>query len=173
MAKREWFLLVYRIPSQPTRLRAQIWRRLQKSGAIYLQNSVCILPATTELAENMQWLAGEIKEVGGEAWVFRGISLLPDQDDRVAGRFVAAGTRECDKALKGLGTLRRRLHSAHSLETLEQIEEEVRRIRMGFLRSQERFHFPTPGAEAVRALLQVLRDQLEQRFEKWTPKRRE
>lgn len=172
MAKREWVLLVYRIPSQPTRLRAQIWRRLQKSGAIYLQNSVCILPATTELAENMQWLAGEVEELGGQAWVFRGISILPNQDERVVERFVAGATQECDKALKRLQTLRRQLQGAHSLEALEGIDDELRRLRMGFLRSQERIHFPTPGTEAVRDLLQGLREQLERGFEKWSLKRR-
>lgn len=172
MAKREWVLLVYRIPSQPTRLRAQVWRRLQKSGAIYLQNSVCILPATTELAENMQWLASEIEELGGEAWVFRGISALPDQDERVAVRFVAAGARQCDKVLKRLHTLRRRLQGVQSLEALEEAEEELRRVRMGFLRTQERFHFPIPDVEAVRGLLQQLRNKLEQRFEKRSPKGR-
>ena len=57
--KREWVLLVYKIPPHPTRLRAQVWRKLQRYGAIYLQNSVCIVPATSELAENMQWIADE------------------------------------------------------------------------------------------------------------------
>src|SRR5437899_2513667 len=41
----KWTLLVYRIPAQPTRLRLQIWRRLQKMGALYLQNAVCLLPS--------------------------------------------------------------------------------------------------------------------------------
>lgn len=171
MTKREWVLLVYKIPSHPTRLRAQVWRRLQKSGAIYLQNSVCILPATSELTENMQWLAGEIGELGGEVWVFRGISALPEQDERIVAGFVTVATRECDKVLKRLSSLRRRLKGAKSLEALEEIEEELRRIRIGFLRSQERFHFPIPKAEVVREKLQDLRDQLEQRFEKWNRRR--
>ncbi|MDQ1548465.1 MAG: hypothetical protein QOD27_123, partial [Microbacteriaceae bacterium] len=36
----EWLVLIYKIPPEPTRLRAGAWRRLKSLGAIYLQNSV-------------------------------------------------------------------------------------------------------------------------------------
>ena len=42
-----WLLLIYRVPSEPTRLRAAVWRRLKSLGAIYLQNSAAALPART------------------------------------------------------------------------------------------------------------------------------
>src|SRR5258706_4971086 len=41
-----WLLLVYRVPSEPTRLRSTVWRRLKSLGAIYLQNSAAALPAS-------------------------------------------------------------------------------------------------------------------------------
>ncbi len=34
-----WLLFIYKIPSEPSRLRATVWRRLKGLGAIYLQNS--------------------------------------------------------------------------------------------------------------------------------------
>lgn len=37
-----WLMLVYRVPSEPTRLRAAVWRRLRSLGAIYLQNSAAV-----------------------------------------------------------------------------------------------------------------------------------
>jgi len=40
----EWFSLIYKIPSEPTRYRASVWRKVKASGAVYLQNSVCVLP---------------------------------------------------------------------------------------------------------------------------------
>ena len=33
-----WLLLIYRVPSEPTRLRAAVWRRIKSLGAIYLQH---------------------------------------------------------------------------------------------------------------------------------------
>ena len=45
-----WLLLVYRVPSEPTRLRSTVWRRLKSLGAIYLQNSAAALLSCTVLA---------------------------------------------------------------------------------------------------------------------------
>ena len=42
----QWLLLVYRIPSEPTRLRAGVWRKIKGLGAIYVQNSAAALPAS-------------------------------------------------------------------------------------------------------------------------------
>jgi hypothetical protein len=39
-----WFVLVYKLPVEPTRLRASVWRKLKASGALYLHNGVVALP---------------------------------------------------------------------------------------------------------------------------------
>ncbi|MCW2942968.1 MAG: ChrB protein, partial [Actinomycetia bacterium] len=39
-----WLVLVYKVPAEPTRLRAGVWRKIKGLGAIYLQNSVAALP---------------------------------------------------------------------------------------------------------------------------------
>ena len=41
-----WLVLIYRVPSEPSRLRSAVWRRLKSLGAIYLQNSAAALPAS-------------------------------------------------------------------------------------------------------------------------------
>src|SRR5262249_57473118 len=43
-----WLLLIYRVPSEPSRLRATVWRRIKSLGAIYLQNSAAALPRSEE-----------------------------------------------------------------------------------------------------------------------------
>ena len=61
-----WLILVYRIPSEPTRLRASVWRRLRSAGAVYLQNSVAALPDTGGAQRLMRTLRNEIVEdMGG------------------------------------------------------------------------------------------------------------
>ena len=35
-----WLILIYRVPSEPTRLRAAVWRRLKELGAIYLPSTL-------------------------------------------------------------------------------------------------------------------------------------
>lgn len=39
-----WLVLVYKIPAEPTRLRAGVWRKIKNLGAVYLQNAVAALP---------------------------------------------------------------------------------------------------------------------------------
>ena len=66
-----WLLLVYRVPSEPTRLRATVWRRLKALGAIYLQNSAAALPASESAERSLRALRNEIGEMGGSAHLLR------------------------------------------------------------------------------------------------------
>src|SRR5689334_16135150 len=84
---RDWTLLVYKIPPQPTRLRLQIWRRLQKMGALYLQDAVCLLPALPEHTENMQYVAAAIEEMGGACFLFEAGSMLPTDRGDIETQF--------------------------------------------------------------------------------------
>ncbi|MFC0860883.1 Chromate resistance protein ChrB [Sphaerimonospora cavernae] len=64
-----WMVLIYRVPSEPTRLRATVWRRLKRLGAVYLQNSAAALPHSpgTERAPSRQAEAAAALERCGEA----------------------------------------------------------------------------------------------------------
>jgi hypothetical protein len=65
----EWFFLVYRIPTEPTRLRAGVWRKLKGLGAIYVQSSVAGLPASPSAERSLRTLRAEIEELGGTAFL--------------------------------------------------------------------------------------------------------
>ena len=41
-----WLLLSYKVPREPTANRVSVWRKLKKLGAVSLQDSVWVLPAT-------------------------------------------------------------------------------------------------------------------------------
>src|SRR6202042_1871023 len=43
---RRFLLLVYGMPTKPTAGRVAVWRNLKKTGAVYLQDSVCVIPDT-------------------------------------------------------------------------------------------------------------------------------
>ena len=58
-----WLVLIYRIPSEPTRLRATVWRRLKGLGAVYLQNSVATLPAGSASERALRKLRREILDI--------------------------------------------------------------------------------------------------------------
>jgi DNA-binding transcriptional regulator PaaX len=82
-----WVLLVYKIPREPTSSRAAIWRKLKRLGALLLHDAVWVLPATTWTREQLQWLAVEIGELGGEAYLWESRLLLNGQADALAQQF--------------------------------------------------------------------------------------
>lgn len=79
-----WLLLAYRIPSEPSRLRAAVWRKLKALGAIYLQNSVAALPEDPASERALRALRAEIGQLGGTAQLLRAAPLAGGADLVVA-----------------------------------------------------------------------------------------
>lgn len=82
-----WVLLVYKIPREPTSSRALVWRKLKRLGALLLHDAVWVLPATPWTREQLQWLAVEIGELGGEAYLWESQLLLNGQADALMQQF--------------------------------------------------------------------------------------
>ena len=89
MAPITWILLSSRLPREPTRLRLAIWRRLKRVGAVLIHDAVWVLPADAKTREAFEWLAEEIEEQGGTAWVWEAAGLSAGQDRRAVERFRA------------------------------------------------------------------------------------
>ena len=89
MAASRWVLLSSRLPRDPSRLRLGIWRRLRRLGAVLLHDAVWVLPADAKTREAFEWLAEEIVEQGGSAFVWEADSLEPPQDRELVRRFRA------------------------------------------------------------------------------------
>jgi CRISPR/Cas system-associated endoribonuclease Cas2 len=68
-------MLIHQLPPKPTNLRVRTWRKLQKLGAVAVKNSVYVLPFNEKTYEDFQWLKQEIETAGGEAAVFRAVSV--------------------------------------------------------------------------------------------------
>ncbi len=84
-----WVLLVYKIPREPTSSRATIWRKLKRLGALLLHDAVWVLPATPWTREQFQWLAVEIGELEGEAYLWEAQLPLNGQADALVQQFQA------------------------------------------------------------------------------------
>jgi len=70
-----WLILIYRIPTEPTRLRASVWRRLKGLGAIYLQSSTAAIPSSPASERALRGLRSEIGEMGGVAYLLESTVL--------------------------------------------------------------------------------------------------
>ena len=82
-----WLLLHYKLPTKPSALRVYIWRKLKRLGAILLHEAVWVLPDLPRTAEQVQWLAAEIQEMGGNAYYWRANTILSEQDESIIQQF--------------------------------------------------------------------------------------
>jgi hypothetical protein len=95
-----WVLLSSRVPREPSRLRLAIWRRLRRLGAILIHDALWVLPAEAKSREAFEWLAEEIVEQGGTAWVWEAAGLSSTQDREAVELF----RREADARYAEIGT---------------------------------------------------------------------
>ena len=82
-----WLLLHYKLPNKPSALRVYIWRKLRRLGAVLLHEAIWVLPDQSRTAEQIQWLANEIEEMGGNAFYWRANSLLAAQEESIVHQF--------------------------------------------------------------------------------------
>src|SRR6266568_4940714 len=127
--ERGWLLLVYRVPSDPTRLRSAVWRRLKSLGAIYLQNSAAALPSSVSAERALRKLRREILDMSGTAVLLSCGVLAGEQDIRAA--FQAARNDEyeeiVDKCHDFVAGLKKEYVASHF--TYAELEEKRGRSR--------------------------------------------
>jgi DNA-binding transcriptional regulator PaaX len=159
-----WLLLIYRVPSEPTRLRAAVWRRLKGLGAIYLQNSVAALPARPSAERALRLLRREILGMSGSASLLTCSVLAGEQEVRAA--FQAARDDEyeeiVDKCQDFLAGLRKEYREDHfTYAELEENDEDLIKLRNWFAKIRERDVFGAPGRQACADALEVCERSLE------------
>jgi hypothetical protein len=157
-----WTLLVYKIPSHPTRLRLQIWRKLQRMGALYLQDAVCIVPARPDLDENMQYIAETIAEMGGTCYLFKASPFFPEEARRLADGFRDLADAAFEEIARRVERAQAALGEAASLTALEAAEEELKRERVAFLRARRLAYFGSDRETEVEERLDALRRSLDE-----------
>ncbi len=86
---RSWVLLHYKIPPEPSARRVFVWRKLKRLGAMLLHDAVWVLPATPHTREQIQWLAAEITEFGGDALQWEAQIPLSEREEALVRQFVA------------------------------------------------------------------------------------
>lgn len=155
-----WLLLIYTVPRDPSRKRAAIWRDIKKLGAVYLHDGVCALPEQEEALAAFRRVADKVIEFGGQATVARSVEL----DESSERKLVAAGEaeraeeysdirQEVDAFLAHLH--RERRHREFTFAELEEIEEDLGKLKRWFSQIESRDFVRAPTAEEIRALIAV------------------
>lgn len=151
-----WLLLVYKVPAEPTRLRAAVWRKIKNLGAIYLQNSVAALPHSAAAERSFRMLRNEVTEMGGSAYVL-GSQVLSGGAE-VVNAFNAARDAEyeeivdkCEDFLKEVAKEHRAEH--FTFAELEENDEDLTKLRTWFAKVTARDVLGAAGKAAAAAAL--------------------
>jgi hypothetical protein len=90
----DWVLLAYRMPRDPSTARVTIWRKLRRLGVVQLVDGLVALPADARTKEQLEWIADEVLDGGGEATVWVGRPGSAADERRLATRMAAAVAEE-------------------------------------------------------------------------------
>src|SRR5215472_6654599 len=79
----KWLVIAWRLPTGSSTPRVTVWRSLRRLGAGVLTPGAAILPFHDDLEEQLDWLAQEIEELGGDAWVLPVLELSEVEERKV------------------------------------------------------------------------------------------
>jgi hypothetical protein len=97
-----WLLLTFTLPARRASQRVEVWRKLQRYGAVPLGNSGYLLPNSPANQERFEWLATAIRKYAGEASVVKVQSIDNLSTPRLVGRFAEARASEYQELVREL-----------------------------------------------------------------------
>jgi hypothetical protein len=162
--RRGWFVLVYKLPAEPTRLRASVWRKLKAAGAVYLQNGVAALPEDAAGERAMRGAAQEVREFGGTAHLLRGEAV--GDEAALVGAFGEARDAEYAEILSKSRDFHAELEKERAagkftFAELEENEEDLDKLGAWLRKVEVRDRFGAPSAQEARAAVMACREDLE------------
>jgi hypothetical protein len=97
-----WLLLTFTLPTKRASQRVELWRKLQRYGAIPLGNSGYLLPKNPMNEERFQWLATEIRKYEGDASIVHVQAIDNISTSQLIRRFAEVRTREYQELIRQL-----------------------------------------------------------------------
>jgi hypothetical protein len=154
---RDWLLITVSTPSGATStLRVYAWRNLRSLGAHYLQQSVCVLPATPKTTRAVARLVTRLRAEGGHGEMLR-IQLTEARQETAV---IEAMQRERTDEYREVVDRTRQFHEELDLERrrgratyteLEESDADLARHQKWLAAIRARDYFDAPGGEEAAA----------------------
>jgi len=154
-----FLVLAYRMPAKPTAGRVAVWRNLKKIGAVYLQDSVCVVPDTAALRRELAPVLERIDAGGGRHHVLPLRKLPPDEEEKIVSLFVEQASQHYQEIVENceVNFVKEiefeRFRKNFTYEEAEEIRMEFEKIGTWFERVQERDWFGAPNRGEARSWL--------------------
>jgi hypothetical protein len=154
-SQREWLLVSVSTARAPDTLRVQVWRKLRSLGALYLQQSVCLLPARSEVVREVRRLVDRVRHQGGTARVLSMAFTVPGEEEAMIAEFNGARDTEYAEVLDRLPAFLDELEEelARGNATYAEVEEseaDLERFRSWLAKIAARDYFYAAGGQAAR-----------------------
>ena len=150
---RSWLLITVSTPGGgSSTLRVYAWRNLRSVGAHYLQQSVCLLPATPATTRAATKVVTRLRAEGGHGQVLRIQLVDAKQEGRVIDAMQAERTDEYHELVESthqfheeLAVERRRGRATYT--ELEESDADLARYKKWLAAIRARDYFDAPGGE--------------------------
>ncbi len=143
-----WVLLAYRLPREPSTPRSGLWRKLRRLGAAQVLDGLAALPLDARNREQLEWLAEEVVQAGGEATIWIGELATAAQERALASRMAEAAAADYRSLIADV-VVARTEPVGQRKRTLGRLRRELRRIRA-------RDYFPPPERELAQQAVEEL-----------------
>jgi hypothetical protein len=148
-ASAPWLLVTASSVGATDSLRVAIWRKLRSLGALYLHQSVCVLPARADVEREIRRLVDRVRADGGAARVLRITFEDMSEEAHVVSELNAARDDEYGQVLERvpafLAELRtERARDRATYEEVEESEADLERFRAWLAKIDRRDYFGAP-----------------------------
>lgn len=145
--------MTYKVPAEPSKLRVGIWRRIRGMGAVYLQNSVCVLPRSPDHQRQLRMVQRDIERGGGEAVIFETTALDAKQEELVVARFKHDRDQDYEEILDKCGDFKREVDKEvkadhYTFAELKENDEDLKKLK-GWLEKVKALDFYGAPARAA------------------------
>lgn len=123
-----WLMLTFSLAAKRASQRVEVWRLLQRYGAVALGNSGYLLPHTLVNRERFQWLSTTIRSYKGDASVVEVQSIDNLTKPQLVSRFNDARDREYQALIREIKKVSSSASSPRHMAQLTRIRSRFREI---------------------------------------------
>lgn len=123
-----WLTINFTLPKEPSRARVSVWRKLKRTGAVNIGQSIWVLPYTEEHMAVFRDIVDEVKKNNGLAFVMKADFLQEKEDKPVTEYFNITRDEEYKEFLEKCSDFHK------------EIQKEIERDNYSFAEIEENEH---------------------------------
>lgn len=155
----KFLALTYKVPSNTSKNRVYIWRKIKDIGAVYLQQGVALLPYEERLFEILKNLREEVNNLGGKSTLSE-LTFVSGEDEKyIVSEFMQQIDEEysefednCERLIYELD--RETEKGKFKFSELEEAEEDLKKFQRWYDKIISRDYFNSESKYKAKEMLE-------------------